>query len=54
MLSHPDAAPQWTSSDNGMFINGVPRFLAIFDLPTYPVPLCNVTFLGLFWTPYLP
>ena len=30
----------------GTFINDVPRFLAIFDLPTYLVLLCNVPFLG--------
>ena len=34
-----------------MFINDVPRFLAIFDLPTYLVLLYNVPFLGLSWTP---
>ena len=38
----------------GMFINDVPHFLAIFDLPTYLVLLYNVPFLGLSWTPYLP
>ena len=35
----------------GMFINDVPCFLAIFDLPTYLVLLYNAPFLGLFWTP---
>ena len=35
----------------GTFINDVPRFLAIFDLPTYLVLLYNVPFLGLSWTP---
>ena len=35
----------------GTLINDVPRFLAIFDLPTYLVLLYNVSFLGLFWTP---
>ena len=33
------------------FNNEVPRFLAIFDLPTYLVLLYNVHFLGLSWTP---
>ena len=33
------------------FISDVPRFLAISDLPTYPVPLYNVPFLELSWTP---
>ena len=35
----------------GTFINDVPRFLAISDLPTYLVLLYNVPFLGLSWTP---
>jgi hypothetical protein len=35
----------------GTFINDVPCFLAIFDLPTYLVLLYNVPFLGLSWTP---
>ena len=35
----------------GTFINDVPRFLAVFDLPTYLVLLYNVPFLGLSWTP---
>ena len=39
------------SSYMGTSINDVPRFLAIFDLPTYLVLLYNVPFLGLFWTP---
>jgi hypothetical protein len=34
-----------------MSINDVPRFLAIFDLPTYLVLLYNVQFWGLLWTP---
>ena len=38
----------------GTFINDVPRFFAIFDLPTYLVLLYNVPFWGLSWTPYLP
>ena len=38
----------------GTFINYVPSFLAIFDLPTYLVILYNVPFLGQSWTPYLP
>ena len=33
------------------FINDVPRFLAIFDLPNYIVLLYNVPFWGLSWTP---
>ena len=33
------------------FINDVPRFLAIFDLPTFLVLLYNVPFLGLSWIP---
>ena len=37
----------------GTFMNDVPRFLAIFDLPTYLVLLYNVPFLGLSWT-HLP
>ena len=36
---------------SGTSINDVPHFLVIFDLPTYPVLLYNVPFLGLFWTP---
>jgi hypothetical protein len=35
----------------GAFINDVPCFLAIFDLPTYLVLLQNVPFLRLSWTP---
>ena len=35
----------------GTFINDVPCFLAISDLPTYLVLLYNVPFLGLSWTP---
>ena len=35
----------------GTFINDVPRFLAIFDLPTYLVLVYNVPFWGLSWTP---
>ena len=35
----------------GTFINDVPHFLAILDLPTYLVLLYNVPFLGLSWTP---
>ena len=35
----------------GTFINDVPRFFAISDLPTYLVLLYNVPFLGLSWTP---
>ena len=35
-------------------INDVPRFLVIFDFPTYLVLIHNVRFGGLFWTPYLP
>ena len=35
----------------GTFINDVPRFLAIFDLPTYLVLLNNIPFSGLSWTP---
>ena len=35
----------------GTFNNEVPRFLAIFDLPTYLVLLYNVPFWGQFWTP---
>ena len=35
----------------GTSINDVPHFSVIFDLPTYPVLLYNVPFLGLFWTP---
>ena len=38
----------------GTFIKDIPRFLAIFDLPTYHDILFNVPFLGLSWTPYLP
>ena len=34
----------------GTFINDVPRFSAISDLPTYLVLLYNVPFLGLSWT----
>ena len=33
----------------GTFINDVPRFLAIFDLPTYLVLLYNVPFWGAIW-----
>ena len=36
---------------NGTSTNDVPRFLVIFDLPTYIVLLYNVRFLGLSWTP---
>jgi hypothetical protein len=39
------------SEAKGTFINDVPRFLAIFDLPTYLVLPYNVPFWGLFWTP---
>ena len=39
------------SISKGTFNNEVPRFLAIFDLPTYLVLLYNVHFLGLSWTP---
>ena len=35
----------------GTFINDVPRFLAVFDLPTYLDLLYNVPFLGLSWIP---
>ena len=35
----------------GTFINDVPRFLAIYDLPTFLVLIYNVPFLGLSWTP---
>ena len=35
----------------GTSINDVPRFLAIFDLPTYLVLLYNVPFWRLSWTP---
>jgi hypothetical protein len=38
----------------GTSINDVPRFLAIFDLPTYPTYLFllyNVQLYGLSWTP---
>ena len=35
----------------GTFINDVPHFLAISDLPTYLVLLYNVPFLELSWTP---
>ena len=35
----------------GTFINDVPRFLAISDLPTYLALLYNVPFLGLSWNP---
>ena len=35
----------------GTSINDVPRYLAIFDLPTYLVLLINIRFWGLFWTP---
>ena len=38
-------------STKGTFSNDVPCFLAIFDLPTHLVLLCNVPFLGLSWTP---
>ena len=41
------------SVTKGTSINDVPRFLAIFDLPTYLVLLYNVRFLGLSWTPLL-
>ena len=34
----------------GTSINEVPRFLAIFDIPSYLVLLYNVQFLGLSWT----
>jgi hypothetical protein len=37
--------------NRGTSINDVPRFLAIFDLPTYLVLLYNVPFWGLSWTP---
>ena len=37
-------------SSVGTSINDVPRFLAIFDLPTYLVLLFNVRFWGLSWT----
>ena len=39
------------TDDYGTFINDVPCFLAISDLPTYLVLLYNVPFLGLSWTP---
>ena len=39
------------NSTTGTSINDVPRFLAIFDLPTYLVLLYNVRFLGLSWIP---
>ena len=35
----------------GTSINNVPRFLAIFDLPTYLALLYKVPFWGLSWTP---
>ena len=38
----------------GTSINDVPRFLAIFDLPTYLVLLYNVPFWGYLGPPYLP
>ena len=41
----------WTKSHQGMSINDVPRFLAIFDLPTYLVLLYKVRFWGLSSTP---
>ena len=41
-------------NDKGTFINDVPRFLAIFDLPTNLVQLYDVPFGGLSLTPYLP
>ena len=40
-----------TLSSKGTFINDVPRFLAIFDLPIYIVLPYNVLFGGLSWTP---
>ena len=39
--------------DRGTFVNDVPRFLTIFDLPTYLVLLYNVPFWG-FLGPPLP
>ena len=41
----------WFKRSWGTFINDVPRFLAIFDLPTYLILLYNVPFWGLSWTP---
>ena len=35
----------------GTSINDVPRFLAIFELPTYLVLLYNIQFRWLSWTP---
>ena len=40
-----------TLHSKGTFINDVPRFLAIFDLPTYLVLLYNVPSLGQSWKP---
>ena len=52
-LSHPSITitVRNESTGKGTFINDVPRFLAISYLPTYPVILYNVPFLGLSWTP---